>query len=671
MKLVVAEKPIAAKRIASILGSPKSVLKAGVECYQLEDSIVVPLKGHIMDVDFPKKYANWGQTDLFALTVAPLLYEPTQQSIVKALESFAPQCSELIISTDYDREGESIGKEAVLAIQKKNPTIKVKRVKFSALTPQEVKSAFSKPVEFDWSLADSADARREIDLIWGAVLTRYVSLTSRRLGREFLSVGRVQSPVLALIVDLEKEILAFKPEPFWVISILCDKDGEKFTATYHEERIFNKVRAVALSALKFKDAEVKAVEKKQMELKPPTPFNTTEFLRAASLVGIQPAAAMSIAEKLYMEGFTSYPRTDNTVYPESLDLKEILQKLGKSKEFGKLADKILKQKKLKPTQGPKKATDHPPIHPVEVADKAKLSLQEWKVYALIVHRFLATFAPSCFLDTVKVTLDHGGEKFVARGKTIAEKGWREFYPYSKTNEVELPELAEKEKVGVDKLDLKNDETKPKPRYTPAALIKLMENLNLGTKATRAEILQKLLYRGYVSGKQNLTPSPIAFSVIDALEKYALDIAKPDMTAALEQEMNLVEQGKKAKDDVVAESRAMLNKVLKELVSHQDQIAKTLQEALMAESIVGKCLSCGGNLRIIQTNRGTRFIGCSGYPKGCRVSFPLPAKGGIKVTGKMCEHCKLPIIEVRFFKKRPFEMCINHKCPSKANWGKKK
>lgn len=670
MKLIVAEKPLAAARLAEILGKPKRVLKKGAECWLLPDSVVIPLKGHITNVDFPKEYSSWSTTGLEELVDAPVTYANTQQQINAVLEEYAKQTDELVVASDYDSEGESIGLEAIRIVKQVNPKIVIKRARFSALTPQEVKQAFEGLVNFDYNLADSADTRREVDLIWGAVLTRYVSLASRRLGKNFLSVGRVQTPTLSFVVNREKEIKAFVPKPFWVVSILCDKAGEKFPAVHEEDRIFEKGRAEKLAAVKAKQAAVQSVAKEEIESKPPAPFNTTEFLRAASSLGFQPEHAMNIAEKLYMQGFTSYPRVDNTVYPESLNLREILGKLEKNAELGKLATKISAQKKLVPTVGKRKATDHPPIHPVDAADKSKLSAQEWKVYELICRRFFATLAPASRSESVKAVLNCGGEKFVARGRRVLEEGWREYYPYLKIEEVILPALAEGEKVSVDKVDLKKDETKPRPRFSPGALIKQLESAGLGTKSTRHSIIQKLVDRGYLQGQQSFTPSQIAFAVISTLEEYSPDITKPVMTAKLEHEMQQVEKGKKIKSRVVADSRKILHKALVALLEKQPEISQKLQTALQAEYVLGKCPDCEGNLRIIRTMRGTRFVGCTGYAKGCRRSFPLPAKGSIKNLNKACDKCNLPMIEVQYFKRRPFQMCVNPQCESKKDWVKK-
>ncbi len=672
MRLIVAEKPIAGKRIATILSLKKQKKLGSIDVFELENGdVIVPLKGHAVDVDFPKELNNWQKVKLSDLIDGRIEYKVSLRGIKKVLHSFA-KADELIIATDYDREGESIGREAIEIIKQKNPNIKVKRAKFSSLVPTEIKKAFEHLVDFNYNLADAADSRREIDLIWGAVLTRYISLTSGKLGRNFLSVGRVQTPTLALVVDREKEIKSFKPEDYWVLSIECEKEGKEFTAVYKQEKLFDKKKADEIKKLSSKIAVVKKIEQRTLKQKPPVPFNATEFLRAASSIGLQPKRAMSIAEKLYMEGFVSYPRTDNTHYPSSLDLRSILKKLSRTKEFGELASKLLTKKKLVPTKGKKKTTDHPPIHPVEVASKNKLQPAEWKVYELIVRRFLATLADESKLKTVKAVLDYSGADFIAKGKEVVEKGWKEFYIYSKQDEQFLPPLKEGEEVKSSEVKEEKKQTKPKSRYTPSGLIKLMDENNLGTKATRAEILQKLIDRGYVQGKQNFTPSQIAFAVIDALEKYGVDITKPKMTADLEKEMDEVEQGKKTKQKVIEESKQMLHKVLNELEKNKEKISKDLRQASNDDYTVGKCPSCGGDLRILRSRKTRKqFVGCSNYNNGCNVSYPLPQNAKIIPTGRVCDKCGTPIVRVIRAKRRPFEMCLDPNCPTKAGWKKKK
>ena len=228
-------------------------------------------------------------------------------------------------------------------------------MRYSAITKEEIQKAFRNSGKVDFDLASSGEARQIIDLVWGAALTRYISLTSGRLGKEFLSVGRVQSPTLALIVDREREIQAFVPEPYWEIYA----DLEKELRVQHASgRIWEKAEVDGIMARLGPEGIVKSIEKKPRIDKPPAPFDTTSFISAASGIGFSAANAMRIAEWLYINGFISYPRTDNTVYPPSLDLKALTALFTKG-AFAAEAKRLL-QGKMVPTRGKRSTTDHPP-----------------------------------------------------------------------------------------------------------------------------------------------------------------------------------------------------------------------------------------------------------------------------------------------------------------------
>ena len=376
-------------------------------------------------------------------------------------------------------------------IQTGNPKIEVLRAFFSSMTEEEINEAFSNLSKLDFSLADSADARREIDLIWGAVLTRFLSLSSGRFGKDFLSAGRVQSPVLALIVDREKERMKFKREKYFEVEALLEKDKVNFKALHEKGRLSDKKEAERIASLKAKEAVVKSVKKTIKTLPKPVPFNTTDFLRAATAIGFSASVAMNTAETLYQKGLTSYPRTDNQVYPQSLNLKNILIKLSNG-SFKEKISELLKQKTLMPSAG-KKTKDHPPIYPVDIP-KVALTEQEKRIYDLIVSRFLATLANDAKAESVNVVLLIESEKFIARGLTYIDLGWKKYYPYSKTEESVLPSLKDGDKANVKKIDLLEKETKPPARFSQGSLIQLMAKNNLGTKATRHEIISKLFFK---------------------------------------------------------------------------------------------------------------------------------------------------------------------------------
>jgi DNA topoisomerase I len=673
MKLVICEKNIAAKRIAYILSGGKSTTKrfGKTPVYEFkkdEDTWkIVGLRGHIINLDFPAGFNQWNKVPPAELIQVEPCKIVSEKSIASALKSLVDKNPFLIVATDFDREGELIGVEVINLIKNYNKDINhIKRAKFSAITNQEINSAFEKLAEIDYNLSNAGESRQIIDLVWGAVLTRFISLTSQRLGKEFLSIGRVQSPTLAILVKREKEISNFVPKTFWRI-IATLKKQQTFNAEHKEGQFWeeNIVKDIFSKIKSSKNAIIKKVDKKTQKEYPPPPFNTTSFLDSASHLGFSAAKAMSIAEELYMQGIISYPRTDNTVYPRSLNLKWILQKLTKS-QFSKEANEVINNGRSIPIRGKKMTTDHPPIHPVGVPTNIKLNPDQQKIYELVCRRFLATLAKDAISESVNVSIDISGEEFLASGYKIIEPNWKNIYTYFKEKRKPLPDLIEGEKVDIMKIDLKEDKTKPPKRYTQGSLITKMEQLSLGTKSTRHEIINKLYQRKYIT-LSPLAPTPIAIAVIDALEDC--DVVKPKMTATLENDMDLISEGKKTLDETVSESRQMLSSVMSTLEKEKDKIRVNIKEAQMKQNTVGKCNKCGKPMIIRVSKRNKRFVGCTGFPD-CKNTFSLPQKGNIIVTEKLCEGCGSPIVKIKSKGKRAWKLCINNECPANKPSSKK-
>ena len=241
MHLIVAEKNISARRIASILAGEKNVRElkdGGISSYSFNGTTVVGLRGHVVEVDFVEGYSNWRSESKTprSLIDAPTIKVPTEKKIVALLQKLAKKATRVTIATDFDTEGELIGKEAYELVRAVNPSVPVDRVRFSAITPGEIRHAFASPTEIDFALASAGEARQVIDLMWGASLTRFLSLAAKRGGANILSVGRVQSPTLAMIVDREREIEAFKPEKYWQLRLLTGKGGEDIEARHTTSR---------------------------------------------------------------------------------------------------------------------------------------------------------------------------------------------------------------------------------------------------------------------------------------------------------------------------------------------------------------------------------------------------------------------------------------------------
>ncbi|HEX3292927.1 MAG TPA: DNA topoisomerase I [Solirubrobacterales bacterium] len=720
MRLIVTEKNNSAKKIAEILsgGTASEGSSYKTPFYTWTDDsgeqMTIGLKGHVLNPAFPESYNNWQETNPRDLIDADLIKEPTDKNVVRALKKVAKDADDLVIATDFDREGELIGLEALQEIVESNPDLAVsnngdfadvKRARYSALTKDEIERAFGTLDELSMPLANAGAARQDIDLIWGATLTRAVSTATRRFGSNFLSVGRVQSPTLGLIVQRELERRAHEPEPFWEVTAkFAHPDGE-FVAEHTTDRFWKKQDAEAAVANSKTPGTVKEISAKKNTRKPPTPLNTTAFTTdVSSRLGITPSRAMRIAEDLYMDGYISYPRTDNTVYPKSLDTKELVKQLVAVDDF-KAASFLLDKPSLDPTRGKKETTDHPPIYPTQAVNPQRLEARSEahrRVYELVARRFLATFSPPMVSESTRANIEtakgtasaESGETYFVRGSVVLDPGFAAIYTYARSADTEIPKLEEGQQLDLEDVEMEGKETPPPPRISQGKLIELMEERGLGTKATRADIIQKLYDRGYVFGNPP-EPSETGIAMSKAFEHYVPRMATPDMTAEMEAEMDQIAAGEMTKDQVLRDSRDMLRSAFDEMgddVKTEDEEAKWRKFArevwagMDQDRILGPCIVCQeagrkqedgspNMLRIIKARKsGKRFVGCQGWdgdnpdsPDSCDQTFPLPQRvRGLYKIEEVCSVCgRTPRLQVIPWRGRPWKLCLNDECPSMA------
>ncbi len=671
MELIVTEKDNAARRIAEILSNETASAdqRNGVNVYTWNNTRCVGLSGHVVGVDFPTEYSDWRDVQPVELVQADVVKTTTQENIVRTLQHLAEEATEVVIATDYDREGELIGKEAYELITDVTE-VPIQRVRFSSITENEVKNAFANPDSLDFDLAAAGEARQTIDLLWGAALTRFLSLSAKQLGDDFISVGRVQSPTLKLIVDREREIQAFDPDDYWELYADLGKDTRagqsattggdadtadltQFEAQYfylddgtEQERIWDESTASEtyeqLAAAR--EAIVESVNRRRRTDDPPEPFNTTQYIRAAGSIGLSAQAAMSVAEELYTAGYITYPRTDNTVYPDDVDPAALLEDFVGHHPFSDDAEALLAAGPNDPTAGDEETTDHPPIHPTgEIPGKQDLSDTEWRVYELVVRRFFATVADPAEWEHLKVVVDANGCLLKANGKRLLEAGYHEVYPYFSTTENYVPAVDEDEVLEIEDTRFEEKQTQPPRRRGQSRLIETMADLGLGTKATRHNTLQKLYDRGYIESDPP-RPTKLAMAVVDAAEAFADRIVDEEMTAQLEADMRAIAEGNKEFDEVTAESRGMLERIFDDLHESREEIADHLQESLKADKTLGPCPECGADLLVRQSRRGSYFVGCDGFPE-CRYTLPLPGHGEPTVLDDRCEDHDLRHVKI--------------------------
>ena len=716
MKLVVAEKTNAAENIAKELGvgTKKDKVYNTPVCRftrEGEEWVAMGLRGHILAVDFPRELQwredqgwfgvdeegevfpaslpstlahppfekvrkpftkegvdikGWKVPSLPYLVWAPVVKEPAEKEIIRTLKNLAKKADEVIIATDFDREGELIGSDAVSMVRQVNEDVPVVRARYSSFTKPELEHAFAREnlVAVDDDLAAAGESRQFIDLIWGAVLTRYLTMAKFGGLGNVRSAGRVQTPTLALVARREKERQAFVPEDYWVVrGTAATQKGEEFKVAHATARF--KDEATATSAYQDAKAAGKArvtdVVKKTRKGTIQTPFNTTSLQTAAAAEGLTPARTMRIAESLYMSGLISYPRVDNTVYPETLDLSEVVTMLKGVPQYANYCDELLAAQPLKATRGKQETTDHPPIYPTGVGDPDKLRPEEWKLYNLIARRFLATLSEQPVIEGTKVTLDAGGQTFTASGDVLVKPGYRAIYPYGSKKDEQLPALSVGQEVDLTSLDLEAKQTEPPARYSQGKLVQEMERLGLGTKSTRASIIERLYEVKYLKNDP-IEPSQLGMAIIDALECYAAHITTPEMTSELEGDMTKVAEGQASQDAVVDHSRELLASLLEGLIEHKEDLGEAISDAVQADAKIGVCPKCGHDLLVKQSAKTrSSFIGCSAWPE-CEVTYPLP-QGKIQTVEELCPVCGCPQIKVQPFRSKPYVVCVDPACPT--------
>jgi DNA topoisomerase I len=707
MRLIVTEKHNSAKKIAEILGAstggPVSDKTFKVPYYTWTDDEggehrTIGLKGHVLGPTFPEGYSNWQKTDLHDLIDAELIKEPTDKNVVKAIKKVAKEADELVIATDFDREGELIGLEALEEMLDANPalgsregtrdgSLRIQRARYSALTREEIERAFGDLDELSYPLANAGAARQDIDLLWGATLTRAVSITTRRFGSNFLSVGRVQSPTLALVVERELERRAHVAKPFWEAFAKFGHPDGSFEAHHTVDKFWEKAEADKAIAGTSGPGTVKSVTARKNTRRPPTPYNTTAFSTdASSRLGITPASAMRIAEDLYMDGFISYPRTDNTVYPSSLPVDDLVSSLVKIKEFSAAAG--LLDGELKATRGKKETTDHPPIYPTQAIHPGALDGSKKRVYELVVRRFLATFSSPMITESTRADIEAGSETYFVRGSVVVDPGFAAVYTYARSSDDEIPKLEEGQSLDLDGDPwIVDKETQPPYRISQAKLIEMMEERGLGTKATRADIIQKLFDRGYVYNNPPI-PTETGVAMYEAFKKYVPRMATPEMTAQLEEEMDRIAAGDMTKDGVVGDSRDLLHKTWSEIDESREDLAKVVWKGMDEDRVLGPCKVCEeagrtkedgspNMLRIIRAKKsGKRFVGCTGWsaddPNSCDQTFPLPQRGDVFRLEERCSVCdRTPRLKVVPFRGRAWNLCLNDDCESMQEMKKKR
>jgi DNA topoisomerase III len=644
--LVIAEKPSVAR---DLTGALPGTFENNESYYESEDTIITFAVGHLVELtdpeDYDEKFKKWRMADLpivpeeFRLRPRDKKAEKQLKVIHKLLKR--DDVDRIVNACDAGREGELIFAYIYETSGVHKP---VERLWISSLTKTAIREGFEhlRPGEQLAALEAAARSRSEADWLVGMNATRAATIRGRAWVGGVVSLGRVQTPTLALLVKREREIQAFVPEPYWLVHAEFDPRYQGLWFEGDETRLKEAKRADEIAAkVSGKDGVVESVERKEQSERAPLLYDLTSLQRDANRrFGFSARRTLQAAQSLYEDKKAiTYPRTSSRwlsgdLVPQLKPTAATLQPIG---EYAAAARFVLalQQLPLARVVNDSKVSDHHAIIPTDVEhDVSRFSPDERRVFDLIARRFLAVFHPPArYARTTVVTLVEE-ERFRSRGKVTLEAGWRGVYGLlsdadaqqqrqdedGENESAELPPLEQGQTVKCASAEVEAKETKPPPRYTEATLLSAMETAGkliddeelreamkesgLGTPATRAETIETLIRREYIerAGK-DLTPTPKGLQVITMLEEHPL--TSPELTGNWEKRLTDIEHGSDDRGtfigDIAEFTRATVEK-----------IAELDKEKLRPERVeLGPCPRCGAETgEIIKEN--SKAYGCTSW-----------------------------------------------------------
>ncbi|KAK9887698.1 hypothetical protein WA026_000019 [Henosepilachna vigintioctopunctata] len=692
--LNVAEKNDAAKGISAILSKGASNRREGFSQYnkiyefeapvfgQISKMIMTSVSGHLLNYAFHPSVRNWQSCNPVELFDAPIqeVCLDDCKNIKRTLEREIRSCDGLIIWTDCDREGENIGFEIIKVCKEVKPNVAVYRAKFSEITGPSIFRALSTLGQPNKNISDAVDVRKELDLRTGAAFTRLQTLRLQKvfpgkLADKLISYGSCQFPTLGFVVDRYTSIENFIPEVFWKIKM--NHTMKDFTTDFiwKRDRLFDKNSCEAILDIckESNIAKVESVDSRSKSKWRPLPLDTVEMEKNISKkLKINAKTAMKIAEKLYTQGFISYPRTETNIYPKELNLANLVQQQTNDPNWGPFAQRILTEGGPTPRAGRKTDQAHPPIHPTKPAPS--LTGQEKIVYEFIVRHFLASVHKDAQGFETTVIVDIADEKFTAKGLVILEKNYLDVYIYEKWYGKEINNYEVGETFTPSTLELTEGNTSPPKLLTEAELIALMDKHGIGTDATHAEHIDTIKTREYVGLHENVyfVPGTLGMGLVEGYNNIGLEVslAKPVLRAEFERDLKMICDGVKDPELVRREQTQKYKAVFQTVVDKIREIDNSLANRLddrpvevQGEAVIPqdfqrpvmKCPKCGGNM--IFRNRKTstgKFLSCNGYPNCKNAAWPSAAIESVEVLDDHCPNCGPETKKVKMkFKQNPF------------------
>ncbi len=668
--LVIGEKPSQVKTMAETLLGSHRVEQVAKQIYLRKGSwngheiTFLPLIGHITNIDTPEEF-GWNKVEPLEIVTNPNALVVKENPIFqKIITQLARQADEIWLATDPDSEGDNIAYEAYNIATRAKHGLKVLRVWNSSLTKREIIRAFNDLRQWEPHLALAVQGRRIIDAWVGFAGTREVTHAARKvlnLGKKVLSVGRVQLPTLKLIVDRDRERERFETKSKYNImaDLLDDSRQSIIISVKHDKSPFDDEKDVSSVLSKIKDATTGIIDdfiRRTTRTPSPQPLNTTDALSLLSQqLKIKADTAMEILATLYEEGYISYPRTDNRRFKDQFPHGQILNDLAKHSPFIPFLKRITDSRQVRNNgkkQGPE---DHDPIHPTGNIPKAhgRIKQQHVKAWEIISRYYIGLFMPDLVMERGSVKVMIKDEMFSQDYQLTLDFGWTEAIEWKKPRDTTKFSFNKGQVINVGNIRSEEFKTKPPPPWSDSTLIRMLERLQIGTKSSRPEVINKLIERNYIIRKRRFYHStPTGRSIIELFESIWPDLVTPAFTRMVEQKMDEVATKKAPFETMLEEMRTHYINLHKKLIAQldrlQDLLTKTTSNSSLpvikekkgedkkaATSNTITCPSCRAGILVERINSKTKekFFGCSRYPT-CTWTSPRKKVGDTFVPEKL-------------------------------------
>ena len=647
----------------STISSQEIQFKIEKDEYRLrkkDQLIISSVTGHILNFDYPPPFdkdTNWHNSDPLDLIELAPIEIPIKKNMVSHVEEIGAASDVVVIATDWDGHGEAIGRQILEVATRKNKKLRHGRMHFTSTSPNSLKMAFETQTDLNWDWIKQVDSLRKQDLRMGSSITRFltVGIQNQGIKNRMISYGPCQTSVLWLITNRFLENKDFTPTKFWKVSVkITTSEGPLFLDwkgnPVNEETVVDRL----LTTLeKVSEGIITEYNEESATIKRPLPLDTdTLESECAQFFRISPKQVADIAERLYNNGFITYPRTESSFYLEK-DLTKLVEKFLSHNEFGSVAKECITLEGVKNPSKGRFTKDHEPIKPVKAAEESEikktfektpaLANQAWNIYSYIVWRFLATTHSDATVVNQYVILTAAQEEFIARGRRLIDLGFLKFYKFRSFKGKELPRFEKGSTYSIEAFKHQGFTTPP-PLWSESQLIREMAKLNLGTDATRSthiETVQKRMYTMIQGPRRMLIPTALGMALYQIFTQNSEDLILPEIRGKVESWTQQIREHEKTPEDVDKLVIELTTRGLQKMKANQDEIFSALVRSVESMTGVGKtlgvCPDCQGNLVLHQGKGASRFLKCSNPL--CETSLPLPKKGElIALYNENCRIC---------------------------------